>query len=76
MREDKDHPLVASPTTTDHIASMLNMLQILFDVLQQTLIHLGSAVRWEQDPSLSKSHGQDLLAGVLLCTMLPTSALR
>ena len=76
MGEDKDHPPVASPTAADHMASISDILQTLFDVLWQILVHLGLAVRQEQDPSLSESHSQDLLLGALFCTMLPTSALR
>ena len=53
MGKDKDSPLVASPVTANHMASMLDALQILFDVLRQTLVRLGLAVRQEQDPTLS-----------------------
>ena len=71
-----DHPPIASPTTADHTASSLDVLQALFDVLWQTLVHLGPAVMWEQDPSSSESHSWDLLPGVPLCTVLPMSALK
>ena len=76
MGECKDCPPVASPATTDHMASMLDAPQILFDVPWQTLVHLGLAVRQDQDPSFSKSHSQDLLPGVPLHAMLPISAFR
>ena len=72
----KDHPPVAFPAAADHMAFLLDVLQAFFDGLQQTLVHLGLAVRWEQNPSLSKSHSWDLPLGVLLHAMLPTSALR
>ena len=72
----KDHPPVTSPTATDHTASLLDVPQALFNALQQTLAYLGPAVKWEQDPSLSKSHSWDLPLGVPMCTMPPTSALR
>ena len=74
--KDKDHPPVASPITTEHTASMMDMLQTSFDALWQTLVHLGPAVRWEQDPTLSKSVSWDLPPGVPLHAMLTTSALR
>ena len=76
MGKDKGHPLVASLAATDHLASKSDMPQILFDMLQQTLVHLGLAVRQEQDPSLSKTHSRDLLPGAPLHTIPPTSALR
>ena len=75
MGEDKDHPPVASPTTADHMASTSDMLQTLFDVPHQTLVHLGPAIRWEQDLSLSKSNSQDFPPGVVLHAV-PPSALR
>ena len=55
LSKDKDCPLVASPTATDHTASMTGAPQISFDTLWQTLVHLSLAIRWEQDPSLSES---------------------
>ena len=76
MGEDKDHPHVASLATADHTASLTDELQTLFDVPQQTLLHLSLAVRWEQDPSSSESHSQDLLLGVLLHTVPLISVLR
>ena len=75
MGENKDCLPIASPTTADHTASMPDALQTSFDAPQETLVHLGLAVRWEQDPSLSESHSWDLLLGALLCAM-PPSALR
>ena len=47
-----------------------------FDALGQTLVHLGPAVRWEQDPSTSESVSQEILPGVPLHAAPPTSALR
>ena len=75
MDEDKDRPLVASPATTDHMASTLDVLQALFEAPHQTLVHLNPAIGWEQDPSLSKSNSWDLLLGTPLRTA-PPSALR
>ena len=76
MSKDKYHPPVASPAAIDYMASMLDAPQTSFDALWQTLVHLSLAVRWEQDPSLSKLNSWDLLPGVPLRAMLPTSALR
>ena len=76
MGKDKDCPLFASPTTADHMASMSDTLQTLFDALHQTLVYLGLAVRWEQDPSSSKSNIWDLLPGAPLHNALPIFALR
>ena len=76
MGEDKDYPSAAFPATTDNMASMSNAPKILFDVVHQTLVHFGPAVRWEQDPTLSESVIWDLPPGAPLHTMLPTSALR
>ena len=72
----KDYPLVASLTATDCIASLSDMSQALFDVLWQTLVHLGPVIRQEQEQSLTKSHSQDFLLGVPLSIAPPTSALR
>ena len=66
MSKDKECPPIASPATADHTASISNALQISFDVLYQTLVHFGLAVRWEQDPSSSKSNSRDHLPGALL----------
>ena len=76
QNKGKDHPPVASPTAADHMAYMLDTPQTLFDMPQQTLVHLGLAIRWEQDPSLSKSNSRDHLLGVPLHGMPPISALR
>ena len=45
MGKDKDHPLVASPATPNHMASMSDTPQTLFNALCQTLVHLGPAIR-------------------------------
>ena len=66
---DEDHLPFASPATDDHTASSLDALQALFNAPRQTLVHLGPAVRQEQDPSLSKSYSRDLPLGVPLRTM-------
>ena len=63
LGEDKDCPTVASPTATDHTASLVDMPQTSFDVLQQTLVCLSPAIRWEQDPTLSESISWDLPPG-------------
>ena len=73
--KDKDCPLVASLAAADHTASTLDALQTSFAVLCQTLVHLGPAVRREQDYSSSKLVSQDLLPGAPLGTA-PPSALR
>ena len=41
----EDYPPVASLTTADHTASLSDVPQVLFDVLQQTLVHLGPSTR-------------------------------
>ena len=76
LGKDKDCPPIASPAATDHTASLTDMPQTLFDSPWQTLVHLGPAIRWEQDLTSSESVSQDLPPGVLLYTMLPISALR
>ena len=75
MGEGKDCPPAASPAAVDYMASTLDVPQTLFDVPCQTLVHLGSAIRREEDPSLSESISRDLLLGVPLCSV-PSSALR
>ena len=77
MGKDMDHPLIASPTTADHMAPLSDTMWALLNMPQETLIHLGPAVRQEQDPILSKfmSHSQDLPPGALLYATPPTSAL-
>ena len=74
--ENVDCPPVASPATADHMAPSSDVLQALFDTPQQTLVHLGLAVRQDQDPSLSESHSWDLPLGVLLRAVPTTSGLR
>ena len=76
LGKDKDHPTIASPTAVDHTASSMGMPLTSFDTLCQTLVHLGPAVRREQDPSLLESVSREIPLGALLCTMPPTSALR
>ena len=66
MGKNKDHPPVASPNTADHTASMSNTTQTLFDALHKTLVHLGPAIRWEQDPTLSESISWDFPPGAPL----------
>ena len=75
LGKDKDCLPAASPTTTDHMASSMDMLQISFNALHQTLVYLGPAVRREQDSSFSESVSWEILPGALLCAALPTSAL-
>ena len=76
LGEDKEHPPIASSTTVDHMASSVDGLQTSFDVPHQTLVHLGLAVRQEQDLSTSESVSREILPGAQLCTVPPTSALR
>ena len=76
MGKDKDCPPVASSTTADLTASSMDVLQTSFDVPCQTLVHLGPAIRQEQDHTLSESVIQDLPLGLPLYAMLLTSALR
>ena len=74
--KDKERPPVASFAAIDHTASSVDMPQISFDALHQTLVHLGLAVRWEQDPSTSESVSRKILPGVPLRAVPPTSPLR
>ena len=78
MGKDTDHPPVAFSTVADQATSLSDALWALFKMLRETLVYLGPAIRWEQDPTLSKfmSHSQDLPLGALLYTILPTSVLR
>ena len=76
LGKDKDRPPVASPATTDHTASSMDVLQTSFDALPQTLVYLSPALRWEQDHSSSESVSQDLPPGALLHPALPTFTLR
>ena len=76
LGKDKDCLPIASPATIDHTASSTDTPQISFDALHQTLVHLGPAVRREQDPSSSESESWEILPGAPLCAMPPTYALR
>ena len=76
LGKDKDHPPVASPIAADHTASFTDTPQTSFSALHQTLVHLGPAIRWEQDHSSLESVSQELPLGVPLRAMLPISALR
>ena len=76
LGNDKDYPPVASPATADHTAFTMDMLQASFDAPPQTLVHLGPAIRGEQDPTLAESVSRDLLPGAPLHATAPTSALR
>ena len=69
MDKDKNHQPVASPAAANRTTSTS-------DAPQQILVHLGLAVRWEQDPSSSESHSWDLLPEGPLCAAPPISALR
>ena len=73
-----DHPPVASPTAADQMAPLSDVPWALFDVLWETLIHLGPDIRQEQDLNSFKfaSHSWDLLLGAPLQAVMPTSALR
>ena len=76
--KDMDHPPVTSPTTADQMAPLLDVQRASFDVLWETLIYLTPAIKQEQDPTSSKfiSHSWDLLLGVPLYAVPPTSELR
>ena len=74
--EDKEYPPIASSATVDHMASSMEAPQMSFDATHQTLVHLGPAVRQEQDPTTSESVSREILPGALLHAMMPTSALR
>ena len=76
LGKDKDCPPITSPTAVDHMASSTDVPQTSFNLPRQTLVHLGPAVRHEQDPSSSESVSREIPPGALLHTMLPTSALR
>ena len=52
-----------SHCTADHMASSTDAPQTSFDVLCQTLVYLGPAIRWEQDHSLSESVSWELPPG-------------
>ena len=74
--EDKERPPIASSAAIDHMALSMDVPQTSFDVPHQTLVHLGPAVRREQDPSTSESVSREIPLGAPLCAMPPTSALR
>ena len=78
MGEDMDHSPVVSLIMTDQAAPLLNMPRASFDMLQEALVHLGPAVKWEPDPTSSEfmSHSWDLSPGMSLRATPPTSALR
>ena len=78
MGEDMGCPPVASPAMADQVAPSSNAPQESFDALWKTLVHLGTAIRWEQDPTSFKFtlHSWDLPLGAPLHAALPTSALR
>ena len=74
--KDMDHSPVASPTAADWVAPSSETPQASFDVPQEALIYLGTAVKQELDLTSPKSHSQDLLPGAQLHAVLPTSVLR
>ena len=76
LGKNKECPPIASSDTIDHMALSVDMPQMSFNAPRQTLVHLGLAVRREQDPSMSESVSREILPVTLLCTMPPTSALR
>ena len=68
LGKDKDCPPVASPAAADHTASSMDAPQTSFNAPCQTLVHLGQAIRWEQDHLLSESVSRELLLG---CHYMP-----
>ena len=76
LGKDKDCPPTASSAAIDQTASSVDMPQTSFDAPRQTLLHLGQAVRREQDPSSSESVSWEIPPGAPLSAVLPTSALR
>ena len=76
LGKDKESPPMASSAAVDHTALSVDAPQISFNVPHQTLVHLGPAVRREQDPSTSESVSQEIPPGAPLRATLPTSALR
>ena len=76
LGKDKERPPVASSATIDDTALSVDGPQTSFDAPHQTLVHLGPAVRREQDPSTSESVSREIPPGVPLCAAPPTSALR
>ena len=73
-----DHSPVAFPALVDQAAPSLGVLQALFDALQEALVYICSAIRWEPDPTSSEfmSHSGDVLLGIPLCAMLLMFSLR
>ena len=76
LGKDKERPPFASSATVDNLASSMDALQTSFDAPCQTLVHLGPAVRQEQDSSTSESVSREIPLGAPLCAVPPTSALR
>ena len=76
LGEDKESPPIASSATINQTASSMDAPQTSFNLPRQTLVHLGSALRRELDPSTSESVSREIPPGALLCAMLLTSALR
>ena len=76
LGKDKERPPIASSAAIEHTALSVDVPQTSFDAPHHTLVYLGLAVRWEQDPSTSESVSWEILPGAPLCAMPPTSALR
>ena len=62
MGENMDHPPLASLAMANQAAPSSDAPWALFDALQESLVYLGPAIRWEQDPTSSDftSHSRDL----------------
>ena len=78
MGIDMDCPPAASSTIADPPGTSADALQVSFDMPWEALVHLSPAIRCELDPTSSEfiSHSWDLLPGVLLHVIPPTSVLR
>ena len=76
LGKEKERSPIVSSATIDHTASSMDAPKISFNASCQTLVHLGLAVRQEQDPSTSESVSQEIPPGVPLCAVPPTSALK
>ena len=76
LGKDKECPPIASSAAINHTALSGDAPQMSFNAPHQTLVHFGPALRREQDPSTSESVSWEILPGVPLCAVLPTSALR
>ena len=76
LGKDKEYPPIASSAAVDHMALSVDAPQMSFNVPHQTLVHLGPAVRREQDPSTSESVSWEIPLGAPLRAVPPTSALR